>query len=513
MKFLEHLRRAAKALKQSVEAGDADALIRIHAVLPDVPGETVKHADALHVVAREAGFASWPRLKAAVELHGLDRAGQLQALKQALYLGQNARVDQLLRATPDLADGSFALQVALLDLSAVERALRADPKLATRPAGPRGRPLLHLAFSRRFQAVPDRTDDMLAIANLLLAHGASVDDSCPAAPGSDHRLSALYGAIGHAGNMALARWLLEHGANPDDNESLYHATELGHREGLELLLAHGADPKGTNALLRALDFGDPEAVRLLLEAGADPNEGFVPHPSGQPMGTVPALHQAARRLSSDALAELLLDHGADPGLLYQGHSAYALARVFGNRAVADAIARRGGATGLSDVEAQLARAAEQDPAPGDWIDMALLSPELRLLLTRLVWREGALPHMRRLVAMGFDTNATDEMGMTPLHLAGWEGMPEVFAFFLRQQPDMAHVNAYGGTLFSTILHGSENCPQRATRDHIACMRLALEEGVALPRRAPEAAGDPDMAAFLADWAAARPGQVVEGGVV
>jgi sugar/nucleoside kinase (ribokinase family) len=44
------------------------------------------------------------------------------------------------------------------------------------------------------------------------------------------------------------------------------------------------------------------------------------------------------------------------------------------------------------------------------------------------------------------------------------------------------------------------------------MRLALEHGAALPRPAIDGAGDAAMAAFLADWAEARPGQVAEDGV-
>lgn len=145
--------------------------------------------------------------------------------------------------------------------------------------------------------------------------------------------------------------------------------------------------------------------------------------------------------------------------------------------------------------------------------MAALTPELSRLLCRLVGREGALPHMRRLVAMGFDPNVTDEMDLPPVHLAGWEGLPEVMRFFLDRRPDLSHVNGFGGSLLSTIMHGSENCPQRATRDHIACARMALEHGVALPKRAPDLAAQPDMAAFLADWAEDHPGQVVAHGVV
>jgi hypothetical protein len=79
------------------------------------------------------------------------------------------------------------------------------------------------------------------------------------------------------------------------------------------------------------------------------------------------------------------------------------------------------------------------------------------------------------------------------------------------RPDLSHLNAYGGTLLTTIIHGSENAPPRSDRDHIACLRLALEHGVTLPRKAIEFAGDPAVAEFLADWAAAYPGQVVEGG--
>ena len=58
----------------------------------------------------------------------------------------------------------------------------------------------------------------------------------------------------------------------------------------------------------------------------------------------------------------------------------------------------------------------------------------------------------------------------------------------------------------------ERWPSRTERDYLACLELALKAGVALPRRVPELAGDPDVAAFLADWAEAHPGQVVEGGV-
>ena len=72
-----------------------------------------------------------------------------------------------------------------------------------------GAPLVHLAQSRMFRLWPEREGDMLAIARMLLDHGADVNRGAPAAQGSDHTLSPLYFAIGHADNMVLAEWLLD----------------------------------------------------------------------------------------------------------------------------------------------------------------------------------------------------------------------------------------------------------------------------------------------------------------
>ena len=48
---LDHLKKQAKELLQTMKQQDPDALL----------------ADAQHALAREYGFASWPRLKAHVE--------------------------------------------------------------------------------------------------------------------------------------------------------------------------------------------------------------------------------------------------------------------------------------------------------------------------------------------------------------------------------------------------------------------------------------------------------------
>jgi ankyrin repeat protein len=212
------------------------------------------------------------------------------------------------------------------------------------------------------------------------------------------------------------------------------------------------------------------------------------------------------------MIELLLEAGANPARDFEGVTPYAYARMFGNRDLAEALETRGSAAPLSKVETLLARIADGEAVEGEFIDPAKLPEAARNIVRLILHLPGKLAHVKRLVAAGAEHDRPDNEGLTPVQLAGWEGLPEILSYFLSLRPDLSHVNNFGGTLLSTIIHGSENNPERSTRDHVECLRLALEQGVALPRRAIELAGEPHVAAFLADWAEARPGQVVEGGI-
>ncbi|MFW2544554.1 ankyrin repeat domain-containing protein [Primorskyibacter sp. 2E107] len=503
---LDGLRFAAKRLHRGYQAREPWAVERLRQHPPGKPPEALGRADFLHVIAQEHGFASWPKLKLAAETLGLDRATAQQQLKIALFHGQNARTEALLERFPDLADGLFGLQCALYQREAVAAALARKPELAVARLGPRSA-ILHLCFSKWIHARPDLEADMLAVAELLLDHGADVNDGYPHQPGDDHLLSALYGAIGHANNMVLGRWLLDHGADPNDGESLYHATELGHHDGLRMLLAAGADPKGTNALFRAMDFNDHGAVRLLLDHGARVDDYNAAPVGGEAPVVIPALHQVARRGCDGAMARLVLEAGADPALRWKGVTAYEMAVVFGSDAVAQAIRDAGGATSISPETEPLVAAVEGRDGP--FIDPAKLPEAFANLLREMVHMADRLSQMRALVARGlpYDQPAGPER-ITPVQAAGWSGLPDVLAWLLSLKPDLSHVNAYGGTLLSTILHGSENNPGRKEGDYIACLRLVLEAGVALPEAALRGAGRADVSAFLQDWAKAHPGQVV-----
>jgi ankyrin repeat protein len=209
---------------------------------------------------------------------------------------------------------------------------------------------------------------------------------------------------------------------------------------------------------------------------------------------LPALHQAARRWCSPEIANLLLDYGADAAVPWHGHTPYATARIFGNEAFADALATRGAANTLSATESVLAECASGG-APSHRLDPRELNEEDELLISRPV----PLDHIKALVAAGLDPDKPNEMGVTPLHTAGWEGLPERMAYLLTLNPSLTHRNDYGGDALGTTLHGAEFGPRAGNGDHIACARLLLEAGAILEPAWVNGSGNEEVAHFLEDW--------------
>ncbi|WP_299380807.1 ankyrin repeat domain-containing protein [uncultured Kiloniella sp.] len=494
---IDTFKKQAKRLKKAYASGDTEARVRVQEIVPDKL--TLTHADFLFVIAREQGHQSWPKFKFALETSVMNKEQKADRLRSALYLGHRWIIEKLLAESPDLTSYDLGLQIATYDIEAIHKALADNPGLVTKAI--KGRlPFHHLCFSHYIHVEPEKADKMLAMAQLLLDkgadfnHGMSPDFSSH--ENNEHTLSPLYGALGHANNMVLAEWLLRQGANPDDNESLYHATELSHHQGLKLLLKYNANPKGTNALARALDFKDQTAVQLLLDHGADPNEVAKEHPSGQPVDTIPALHQAARRQCGSDIAELLLEYNADANYIWQGHTAYALALIHGNSDFADTLSKAGYAHALTPNEVVLASCSRGRPT-GKITEE--LEGEDRLLITKLITEPDRLDHVKSLVAAGLDINQTDAMGLSPLHAACWAGLPDQVSYLLEFDPDLEQLNNFGGNAFHTTLHGASNCPERKQRDHISCVRLLLEAGAKLDPRDIQNVGSENMALFLEDW--------------
>ena len=254
-------------------------------------------------------------------------SGDAESFVLAATNRQRTRAEAMLAARPQLADDPWAGLV-------LGRGWLGDPN---EPGGPRGwAPLLYVCHS----CFPSAT-----LARELLARGADPNATFENEYG---HMSALYGAAGVAHDAELTHALLEAGADPDDGESLYHATESRSTACLELLLEHGARTSHTNALAHALDDERFDHVRLLLGAGADPNEhAHVAH--------------AVRRGRGPEYVRLLAEHGADldrsGGETWRGNvplrTPYQHARLRARDDVARTLAELGASTEVDQADAAI----------------------------------------------------------------------------------------------------------------------------------------------------------------
>src|SRR5579885_1432987 len=80
---LEFYRKQAKALLKAAQAGEPEALQRLNAHSDRVDSAAPKLHSAQLAVAREHGFASWPRLRAFVVQSGMDQRERIAAFIDA----------------------------------------------------------------------------------------------------------------------------------------------------------------------------------------------------------------------------------------------------------------------------------------------------------------------------------------------------------------------------------------------------------------------------------------------
>jgi ankyrin repeat protein len=470
---LAHLRKQAKQLLRKVQGGDAAALGRVRSALPRtgaLAATALRLHDAQAVIAREHGFASWTALKARVDWLRADAEAR-QARWRSLILDggprERAAAAELLAAQPALAHDPWHACLAG-DAERVAAALAADPGFVARP-GPAGMPPLLAATWSRLILAPRFEAGLLATVEALLAAGADLaarwED--PRWPGS--RLTALYGAAGRTGHAGMIRLLLDAGADPNDGESLYHATETPNDTAVRLLLAAGADPRGTNALEHALDFDRLPTLVALLDAGADPNAGL-------------ALHHALRRGRSVAHVRALLAAGADPSARdAEGLPPAALARRLGRTDLDRLLPPPAPPT---DPEAFVAACARADRTTAeallrdtpDLLDR--LSPaELRLLpeLAAL----GAHAAVRTMLALGWPREVMADWNATALNLAVFRGDAAMAALLLDAGADWRTRHGFGDNVLGTLAFAS--CSQEiadpAPRDYTGCARALLDHGV------------------------------------
>jgi ankyrin repeat protein len=360
---LEQYKNQAKDLAKSFALSVRDAVTRVkrhHPHLhkltePQLREAKLSRTDAQLVIAREHGFESWPKFAAHIEM--LRIIESVASLKDpvAAFIevacvprhtdhgsGTLEHAEMILSLYPQVAESNIHTVAILGNETAVRGLLDRDRKNATATGGPYGwDALTHLCFSRylRLDKAPSR--GFIGCARALLDAGASaktgwsemIDYPNPR-PTFE---SAIYGAACIARHAELTRLLLERGADPNDEETPYHAPEGYDNTIVKILLESGKlnSVSLSTMLLRKTDWHDEKGIRLLLEHGADPN--FSTRWGGN------TLHHALRRDNDLAIIELLLDYKADPALKNSsdGKSALAIAARRGRGDVLIMLERRG----------------------------------------------------------------------------------------------------------------------------------------------------------------------------
>ncbi|MGH9163888.1 MAG: ankyrin repeat domain-containing protein, partial [Acidimicrobiales bacterium] len=324
---------------------------------PDaVPGPTAfRLSDAQLVLARRYGFPSWAALRrrvAVVAEHGRSphlvpvieddapehRADRMLRLGCLVYggddLDRHSKAADLLAAAPGLAERDIWTAAGAGNAIHVCRLLADDATLVNCAGGPFGWvPLLYLTYSRIHvdtpMCSPLRTADVLLTAGADPDAGYLWDGTYP--------FTALTGALGggedktnqppHRDAQALARLLLEAGADPNDSQALYNRQFDPDDSHLRLLIEFGLG-KGRGGpwhtrlnsshgkpaqlledqLSVAASENRPEWARLALDAGAAPDGKGTAHPIFK--GRTP--HELAVHRGNREVADILLAAGAAP---------------------------------------------------------------------------------------------------------------------------------------------------------------------------------------------------------
>jgi ankyrin repeat protein len=464
---LGQLRRRAKELRDAAQRGDAAALERFARHHPPARQGAVSLADAQLVIARELGFASWPRLKAAIDARPASgrAAGEFVA---ASVDGRLRRASDIFHADPGIAGRSLLAATVLGDAETVRAMLAADPAAAVAVDEERGwPPLLYACYSRWHQIDPGRAAGLAQVVRVLLEAGASADTNDGGRP---RFRSALKGSV-EVDNPEVAAVLLAAGASPDLGQPISEA--VGHRDQrcLQLLLAHGASLAGTWAVGAAVYHDDPGALALLLDA--------LPATDASRMATE-ALPDAGAHASLPVVAALL-GAGADPGAGEDGLSALRLAVRAGRTDTAARLRAAGAPDDVTNTDRFIGACISGDRPAAEGILAG--HPDLPGRLAGqdqavIVDAAGSCPAgiIALMLDLGFSPHARNDSGEQPLHSAAYYGNAAVVQLLLAAGADVdARDTRFDGTPlgFATVGSG-EQAGQPG--DWTETVRLLIEAG-------------------------------------
>lgn len=318
------------------------------------------------------------------------------------------------------------------DADAIARFIAADPESATRAGGrePNWTPLMYLACS---PARNERPVDFVRAAKVLL----------------------------------------DHGADPNDEETPYHVPETYENDLLKLLVDSGKCNANSlvTMLARKHDWHDYEGIKWLLEHGADPNRISN-------WGRT-ALHQAIERNNRLRVFELLLDHGARPDVVSKRNfTGVTMAARYGRADVLDLFAARGfdvTMSGFDEILGKLAHGEKLELDPFIVNDIEARDPSILAEFAGA----GNVAGVTRMIEAGFlmngTTSACGARSDTPLHSAIWRGRHEVVKLLVERGAPLEQRNGHGMTPLAWAAMAalrSEWFPNRSTTEDVATLLAA-----------------------------------------
>lgn len=453
---LEQLKKRAKELKTAFAAGDAVARARVIRNLPAASRDFTRASNgdfkltqAQWVIAREAGFASWPRLLHALEIDALSGAEAEAALVRSATAGDLNRVNLLSKHFPQL--GRESVWCALV-LGAAEAGALIELAFAGRDVNEKGGPLdwppLMYVCGREARDA-EQALVQLNLATALLDIGADPNVGVSEQVSLRGFQTLLGAAVGKAKSPELAQLLLARGANIDDGPTLYEGCAMWSAVSNEdiaclTLLAKAEPPYWhlCHALPHSLRYNNLDLVRVCLEYKADPNWTMGAWGFG---GS--CLHEAVALDCSESILRLLLESGAivDFGDR-DGRTALQQAVCLGRDQLEQVLLEAGAESArvrpldrwvAACLRGDQGQATPLRPGVGD------ILPVDHLWLCRAIRSrntEGSL-----LLLTGCDPSATDDDGQSALHLAAAAGDVEVCERLIGAGADAAKLNFAGET--------------------------------------------------------------------
>jgi len=397
-------------------------------------------------------------------------------LLNAIYDNNAAVLRQLYSARADIAKVNIFGAAATADINQVKRFIQS----ATHCGGPRQAQAINYCANACFQQFDEGfIARQLQVGRMLLDAGADPNNQTKfdsKGNTTEFPLSALYGCCRKPGNPRFAELLLKFGAKTNDNESVYHASELEDVTVLNQLFQAGVVEQDREyCIARALDFDNPAALEVFLTNGASPNH----------------LPWALFRNRSEACIDLLLQYGAkldtpsiEEGLRLRIKGLYPvqIAQRNGQSRIVTTLLNAGASDTRTAVDMLIGLCVQG--LEEEVHSLLMQHPNIKDRLTEqdrsffpAIAREGNLKAIALLLSAGFDIEAkADDLETTALGYAACNGDTAMIQLLLKYSPDLRTVNKYGGNPLSAAIYCAQAFP-KAGADYPETVRLLIEAGI------------------------------------